>query len=131
MSMTDPIADMLARIRNAVQARHDKVVMPASKIKAEIAAALAQEGYVRDFKVIKDDKQGLIRIRLKYKGDTPAIRGLSRVSRPGRRVYSSASDIQPILNGAGSAIISTSRGIMTDQEAREANVGGEVLLNVW
>lgn len=131
MSMTDPIADMLARIRNAVQARHDKVVMPASKIKAEIAAALAQEGYVRDFKVIKDDKQGLIRIRLKYKGDTPAIRGLSRVSRPGRRVYSSASDILPILNGAGSAIISTSRGIMTDQEAREANVGGEVLLNVW
>lgn len=131
MSMTDPIADMLARIRNAVQARHDKVVMPASKIKAEIAAALAQEGYVRDFKVIKDDKQGLIRIRLKYKGDTPAIRGLSRVSRPGRRIYSSASDIQPILNGAGSAIISTSRGIMTDQEAREANVGGEVLLNVW
>lgn len=131
MSMTDPIADMLARIRNAVQARHDKVVMPASKIKAEIAAALAQEGYVRDFKVIKDDKQGLIRIRLKYKGDTPAIRGLSRVSRPGMRVYASASDIQPILNGAGSAIISTSRGIMTDQEAREANVGGEVLLNVW
>ncbi len=131
MSMTDPIADMLARIRNAIMAHHDTVSMPSSQVKAEIAALLAQEGYVRGFKVIRDDKQGVLKIRLKYHGDTPAINGLKRVSRPGLRVYAKAQDIPPVLNGNGSAILSTSRGVMTDVEAREANVGGEIMCNVW
>lgn len=131
MSMSDPIADMLTRVRNAVLAKHDKVTIPASKIKAEIAALLNQEGYIRGFKIIRDGKQGLIRIVLKYDGDFPAIRGIKRVSRPGMRVYSSADEIPKVLNGLGAAVLSTSKGIMTDKEAREARVGGEVLCYIW
>ncbi len=131
MSMTDPIADMLTRIRNAIKARHDKLVFPASKIKAEIAALLTQEGYVESFKIIRDKKQGTIRIKLKYKGDSPAIRGLKRVSKPGLRVYVKADEIPTVLSGTGSAILSTNKGILSDAEAREANVGGEVLCYIW
>jgi len=131
MSMTDPIADMLTRIRNAIMARHDKLVFPASKIKAEIAALLAQEGYVESFKIIRDKKQGRIRIRLKYKGDSSAIRGLKRVSRPGLRVYAKVGEIPSVLSGTGSAVLSTNKGILSDVEAREANVGGEVICYVW
>lgn len=131
MSMTDPIADMLTRIRNAIMVRHDKLVFPASKIKAEIAALLAQEGYVESFKIIRDGKQGQIRIKLRYKGDSSAIRGLKRVSKPGLRVYAKAGEIPSVLNGTGSAILSTNKGILSDTEAREANVGGEVLCYIW
>ncbi len=131
MSMTDPIADMLTRIRNAVMAKHNKLVFPASKIKAEIAALLAQEGYVSSFKIIRDNKQGLIMIKLKYNDDTSAIRGLKRMSRPGLRIYVKAGEIPSVLNGTGTAVLSTNRGILTDAEAREANVGGEVLCYVW
>ena len=131
MSMSDPIADFLTRIRNAVLAKHTKVAIPSSKIKAEMAALLSQEGYIRGFKIIRDDKQNQLRIFLKYKGDKPAIRGLKRVSRPGLRVYTSAGEAPVVQNGLGAAILSTSKGIMTDTEAREANVGGEVLCYIW
>lgn len=131
MSMTDPIADMLTRIRNAIKARHDKLVFPASKIKAEMAALLTHEGYIENFKIIRDKRQGTIRIRLKYNRDSSAIRGLKRVSKPGLRVYVKADEIPSVLNGTGSAILSTNKGILSDAEAREANVGGEVLCYIW
>lgn len=131
MSMSDPIADMLTRIRNSVMVKHDVVDMPSSKIKAEIAALLKQEGYIKGFKLIKDDKQGILRLRLKYRGAEPAVRGLKRVSKPGLRIYAGATQLPAVRSGLGSAIISTSKGILTDAEAREANVGGEVLCHVW
>ncbi|VAX17665.1 SSU ribosomal protein S8p (S15Ae) [hydrothermal vent metagenome] len=131
MSMSDPIADMLTRMRNAVMARHAKVSMPSSKLKAEIAALLSQEGYVRGFKIVRDDKQGILHIHLKYSGDMPALRGSKRVSKPGLRVYTGANDIPRVLNGLGAAILSTNIGILTDAEAREEKVGGEVLCYVW
>lgn len=131
MSMSDPIADFLTRIRNAVMAGHRKVEIPSSKIKAELAALMAQEGYIRDFKIVKDDKQGVLRIYLKYDGDTPAIRGLKRVSKPGLRVYAGVNDIPEVRSGIGAAILSTNRGIMTGAEAKEANVAGEVLCYIW
>jgi small subunit ribosomal protein S8 len=131
MSMSDPVADMLARIRNAVLARHDAVEIPFSNIKGEIAALLKQEGYVAGFKVIRNEPVNIIRVKLKYQGDLPAIRGIKRVSRPGLRVYSNAAELPKVLNGLGAAILSTNRGILTDAEAREANVGGEVLCHVW
>ncbi|MDH5510113.1 MAG: 30S ribosomal protein S8 [Nitrospinota bacterium] len=131
MCMTDPIADMLTRIRNANTAQHNTLVFPASKIKAEIAALLAQQGYISAFKIMKEGVQGSIAIKLKYRDGKPAIRGLKRVSRPGRRVYVGAGEIMPVLSGTGSAILSTNKGILTDMEAREAKVGGEVLCHIW
>jgi len=131
MSMSDPIADMLTRIRNAVAAKHDKVTVPASGIKAELAAILKQEGFIRNFKIVKDGKQGEIRMSLKYDGDVPALRGIKRVSKPGMRVYSGVEDVPVILNGLGAVILSTNKGVLTDKEAREAGVGGEILCYVW
>ena len=131
MSMTDPIADMLTRIRNALMVRHNKVEMPASQIKAEIAALLAHEGYIKDFKIVRDDKQGSIIIALKYSEGAPALRGLKRVSKPGLRIYAKANEVPSVLNGTGTAVLSTNKGILSDVEAREAHVGGEVLCHVW
>jgi len=128
---TDPISDMLTRVRNAIMARHDNLSLPASKIKAEIAALLVSEGYLRSFKIIRDNKQGVIKIRLKYHDGVPAISGLKRISRPGLRVFTTADEIPSVLNGTGTAVLSTNKGILTDTEAREANVGGEMLCHVW
>ncbi len=131
MSMSDPIADLLTRIRNAVMANHDSLDVPSSKIKAEIAALLSHEGYISGFKILRDDKQGMLKIKLKYKEGVSSINGLKRVSKPGLRVYAGADEIPSVRNGLGAAILSTNMGILTDVEAREANVGGEVLCYVW
>ena len=132
--MTDPIADMLTRIRNAVHARHQRVDVPASRFKAEIARILEQEGYIQGFKVLDPAEvpQGSIRLFLKYgpRGET-VISGLERVSRPGRRVYLGREDVPRVMGGLGTAILTTSRGVMTGREAVKAGVGGEVLCNVW
>lgn len=130
--MTDPLADMFTRIRNASMARHEKVDVPASKLKLEIARILKEEGYIKNFKLTRDDRQGVLRIFLKYEDDKrPVIEGIKRVSRPGRRVYAGAQEIPKVLGGLGIAIVSTSKGVMTDHEARKLNVGGEVLCYVW
>jgi small subunit ribosomal protein S8 len=130
--MTDPLADMLTRIRNACIARHERVDIPASKLKLEIARILKEEGYIKNFKLIKDNKQGILQIYLKYEeGGRPVIEGIERVSKPGRRVYTGADDIPRVLGGLGIAILSTSRGVMTDHKARKMHVGGEVLCKVW
>ena len=132
MSMTDPLADMLTRIRNASTARHEKVDVPASKMKLEVARILKEEGYIKNFKLTKDDRQGVIRIFLKYEENRKSvIDGIKRVSRPGRRIYASADEIPKVLGGLGITILSTSRGVMTDQQARSLNLGGEVLCCVW
>ena len=132
MQITDPIADMLTRIRNAGSAKHETVDVPASKMKKAIAEILLEEGYIRSFQLIDDGTQGVIRITLKYlPGKEPAILGLKRVSKPGLRVYAGADELPRVLRGLGIAIISTSRGIMTDKKARAAHVGGEVLAFVW
>ncbi len=132
MSMTDPIADLLTRIRNAITAHHDRVDVPASKIKVAIVRILKDEGFIKNFKVSKDNKQGMIRIFLKYsERNVPVINGLKRISRPGRRVYEGADDITPVLSGLGMAIVTTSAGVMTDKEARRQNVGGEMLCQIW
>ncbi|MBE6038343.1 MAG: 30S ribosomal protein S8 [Anaerofustis stercorihominis] len=132
MVMTDPIADMLTRIRNANNAKHPSVTIPASNVKKEIAKILLDEGYISDVKFIEDDKQGLIEITLKYgKQDSKVISGIKRISKPGLRIYAAKDEIPKVLNGLGIAIISTSKGIMTDKQARKANVGGEVLCYVW
>ena len=133
MQITDTIADMLTRIRNANSAKHDTVDIPASNMKKAIAQILVDEGYVKNYQVIEDGKQGVIRITLKYQGPskTPVLLGLRRVSKPGLRIYSSCEDMPRVMNGLGIAIISTSKGIMTDKQARNANVGGEVLAFVW
>jgi small subunit ribosomal protein S8 len=132
MAVSDPIADFLVRIRNAQKARFDKVDMPASRLKASIARILKEEGYIKNFKVIKDDKQGILRIQLKYGDDrTSAIAGMKRVSRPGRRVYAGHSDLARVMGGLGISIVSTSKGLMTDRNARKEHVGGEILCNVW
>lgn len=132
MQITDAIADMLTRIRNASMAKHDTVSVPASNIKKSIAQILLDEGYIKDYKVIEDNKQGVIEITLKYgPNKTSAIRGLRRVSKPGLRIYTSCEDMPKVIRGLGIAIISTSKGVMTDKEARKANVGGEVLAFVW
>ena len=130
--MTDPIADMITRIRNAVRARHPRVDIPASRFKAEIAKILEQEGYVSAVKMVDGAPQGTIRITLKYgpRGET-VISGLERVSRPGRRVYLGSEDVPKVMGGLGTAILTTSRGVMTGREAQRAGVGGEVLCNVW
>lgn len=129
--MTDPIADYLTRVRNAVQARHKKVDIPASKLKREVTKILRQHQYIADYTDLNDDKQGILRIFLKYNEDQPAISGLKRVSKPGIRVYAGVDELPRVLNGLGIAIISTSRGIMTDKRARKERVGGEVLCYVW
>ncbi len=131
MSMTDPIADMLTRIRNAIMAGHSKVEIPSSQIKAEIAALLAHEGYIKDFKIVRDEKQGVIIIALKYSDGAPVLRGIKRVSKPGLRIYAKANNIPSVLNGTGTAVLSTNKGILSDTEARDAHVGGEVLCHVW
>ncbi|APS42571.1 MULTISPECIES: 30S ribosomal protein S8 [Weissella] len=132
MSMTDPIADFLTRIRNANMVRHDSVEVPASKIKKDIAEILKSEGFVRDVEYIEDDKQGVIRVFLKYSADkTRVISGLKRISKPGLRTYVKSDDVPKVLNGLGVAIISTSEGVITDKEARAKKIGGEVLAYVW
>ena len=132
MQITDPIADMLSRIRNAGSARHETLDVPASKMKKAIAEILLEEGYIRSFQLIDDGTQGIIRITLKYlPGKEKAIQGLKRVSKPGLRVYAGADELPRVLRGLGIAIISTSKGIMTDKKARAAHVGGEVLAFVW
>ena len=132
MVITDPIADMLTRIRNATSARHSTVDVPTSGMKRAIAQILLDEGYIKGFQVIEDGKQGVIRITLKYSENrSPVITGLRRVSKPGLRIYSSCEDMPKVRKGLGIAIVSTSKGIMTDKKARELNVGGEVLAFVW
>jgi small subunit ribosomal protein S8 len=132
MAMSDPIADMLTRIRNAGKARHKSVDIPGSKLRTELARVLRNEGFIRNYKFLNDNKQGVLRIYLKYTQDQASvILGLQRVSRPSRRVYIKGKDIKPLLNGMGLRIISTSKGIMTDKQARQANIGGEVLCNIW
>ena len=132
MNTTDPIADMLTRIRNANSAKHKTVDVPASKMKTAIAEILFREGYIKSFEVISNENQGIIRITLKYdeKG-TRVIDGIKRISKPGLRVYAGKEELPRVLNGLGIAIISTSKGLMTDKEAREAGVGGEVLAYIW
>jgi len=132
MSMTDPIADMLSRIRNASSASHEDVLIPASKIKENIARILADEGYVQKYETVADEAHPAIKIVLRYSDEREsAIAGLRRVSKPGRRVYKGARELPRVLGGLGVAIISTSRGVMTDRQARREGVGGEVLAYVW
>ena len=131
MHITDPIADMLTRIRNANNARHDTVDVPASNMKKSIAQILLDEGYIKSFQVIDDGVQGVIHITLKYNGKDKVITGLRRVSKPGLRVYVGADELPRVLRGLGVAIVSTSKGVMTDKAARAAHVGGEVLAFVW
>ncbi len=132
MQTTDSIADMLTRIRNASSAKHDSVKIPASNMKKAIAQILVDEGYIKGFKVEDDGKQGMIEIALKYgQNKTAAITGLRRVSKPGLRIYSGCEEIPKVMKGLGIAIVSTSKGVMTDKDARKANVGGEVLAFVW
>lgn len=132
MTLSDPIADMLTRIRNAGKAKFNSVDIPGSKIKTEIAKVLKREGFIRNFKFIKDSKQGILRVYLKYdRNQSNTIYLMKRVSKPSRRVYVKSKDVKPLYNGTGVSILSTSRGIMTDKEAKTANVGGEVLCNIW
>ncbi len=130
--MTDPIADMLTRIRNANMVRHEKLEVPASNVKKEIAEILKREGFVRDVEYVEDNKQGIIRIFLKYgKDNERVITGLKRISKPGLRVYAKTNEVPKVLNGLGIALVSTSQGLLTDKEARAKQVGGEVLAYVW
>ena len=132
MQISDVIADMLTRIRNANDAKHETVDVPASNLKKSIAQILLDEGYIKNFQVVEDGKQGVIRITLKYTQDKQkVIHGLKRVSKPGLRIYSNCEDMPKVMNGLGIAIVSTSKGVMTDKKARLANVGGEVLAFVW
>ena len=133
MTMTDPIADLLSRIRNAHLVKHDRLDLPASKVKMEICRILKEQGYIEDYFSSADDPvKQTMRIVLKYNSEgDPAIRTLRRVSRPGRRVYRSADELKPVLNGIGVGIVSTSSGLLTDGEARENRVGGEILCEVW
>ena len=132
MQITDSIADLLTRIRNASSAKHETVDIPASNMKKAIMQILVDEGYVKSFTVIEDGKQGMIRATLKYgEGKTPVITGLRRVSKPGLRIYSSVEDMPKVLKGLGIAIVSTSKGVITDRQARKENVGGEILAFIW
>ena len=133
MQISDTIADMLTRIRNASSAKHDSVDIPASNMKKAIAQILVDEGYIKNYQIIEDDKQGIIRVALKYQGSskTPVIQGLRRVSKPGLRIYSSSEEMPKVMKGIGTAIVSTSKGVMTDKKARRENVGGEVLAFIW
>ena len=132
MHITDPVADMLTRIRNANNAKHETVDVPASNMKKSIAQILLDEGYIKAFQVVEDGTQGVIRITLKYNaGKEKVISGLRRVSKPGLRIYSSSEDMPKVMKGIGTAIVSTSKGVMTDKQARKEHVGGEVLAFVW
>ena len=131
MVMTDPIADMLTRIRNANQAKHASVEMPASRLKLEILAVLKNEGFISEYEKVEDGKQGVIKVTLKYNNKERVIKGLKKISKPGLRVYAKSSELPKVLNGLGVAIISTSNGIMTDREARSKKLGGEVIAFVW
>ena len=132
MSMTDPIADMLTRIRNGIQSRHDRVELPSSKLKVEIARILKAEGFISNYKLVEDKVQPLLRVYLKYSEDgEPVIHGIERISRPGRRVYRNKQEIPRVLGGLGLAIVSTSKGVMAGSEAVKNGVGGEVLCQVW
>ncbi|AUJ24384.1 30S ribosomal protein S8 [Virgibacillus dokdonensis] len=132
MVMTDPIADMLTRIRNANMVRHEKLELPASKMKKEIADILKREGFVTDYELVEDNKQGVLRIFLKYgANEERVITGIKRISKPGLRVYAKADEVPRVLNGLGIAIVSTSKGVLSDKEARSQAVGGEVLAYVW
>jgi len=132
MVMTDPIADMLTRIRNASSVKHDSVDIPRSKLKEELARILKDEGFIREYKVLEDDKQGTIRVYLKYDANKgQIIKGIKRISKPGLRVYANKEEVPRVLGGLGVAILSTSLGIMTDRTARKEGVGGEVICYVW
>ena len=131
MQISDVIADMLTRIRNANDAKHETVDIPASNLKKSIAEILLDEGYIKNYQIVEDGKQGIIRVTLKYVGKQKVIHGLRRVSKPGLRIYSNCEDMPKVMNGLGIAIVSTSKGIMTDKKARRENVGGEVLAFVW
>ena len=132
MQITDTIADLLTRIRNASAAKHESVEIPASNMKKAICQILVDEGYVKNYTVTEDGKQGVIKVTLKYgEGKAPVIQGLRRVSKPGLRIYSNAAELPKVMKGLGIAIISTSRGVMTDREARKQNLGGEVLAFIW
>ncbi len=132
MSMSDPIADMLTRIRNAGKAKFPTVDIPGSKLKVELAKILKENGYVKNYKFVEDGKQGMLRVYLKYDSHgVHAIYGLERISKPSRRIYTASKDITPVYNGLGIAIISTSKGTMTDIQAKKENLGGEILCNVW
>jgi len=132
MTMSDPISDMLTRIRNGGRARHASTDIPGSNLKTALARVLKEEGFIRNYKFIKDDKQGVIRVYLKYDNTNQhVIYGLQRVSRPSRRVYVGSREVKPVLKGLGISVLSTSKGIMTDKRARAEMVGGEVLCNIW
>ncbi len=132
MSMTDPISDLLTRMRNALLAKHDRLDVPHSKLKRNVCTVLKGEGFIEDFEVVESPPQDLIRVYLRYNREgVPAARRLTRVSKPGRRVYRGADDIKPVLNGLGVAIISTSKGLLTDRQAREQRIGGEILCELW
>ena len=132
MSVSDPIADFLTCVRNAVRAKHRKVDVPATRVKTDLAKVLLRERFINNFKVIEDSRQGVLRIYLKYgAADTSVISGIRRASTPGRRVYVGKHEIPKVMGGLGSAIVSTSRGMMTDREAREAGLGGELVCTVW
>lgn len=133
MGMTDPLADLVTRLRNGNKAKHEKVDVPASNLKVHVARILKDEGYVKNYKLIKDGKQGVLRIYLKYEGETKkqVIAGLRSLSTPGRRRYVGKDDIPMVMRGLGLSILSTSRGVLTDREARKLNVGGELLCSVW
>jgi small subunit ribosomal protein S8 len=132
MQISDVIADMLTRIRNANDAKHETVDIPASNLKKSIAEILLEEGYIKNYQIVEDGKQGIIRVTLKYvAGKQKVIHGLRRVSKPGLRIYSNCEEMPKVMNGLGIAIVSTSKGVMTDKKARQANVGGEILAFVW
>lgn len=131
MSLTDPVADFLARIRNAIRARHQKLDVPASKLKAEIARILKEEGYISNFKTQEEDGRQILRVYLKYAGTEAAIRDLARVSRPGCRVYVGRDEIKRVQGGLGISIMTTPKGVMTGRQARREGVGGEILCEVW
>ena len=132
MQISDVIADMLTRIRNANDAKHETVDIPASNLKKSIAEILLEEGFIKNFQIVEDGKQGIIRVTLKYvEGKQKVIHGLRRVSKPGLRIYTNCEDMPKVMNGLGIAIVSTSKGVMTDKKARLANVGGEILAFVW
>ena len=132
MTMTDPIADMLTRVRNSKMVRHEKLELPAATIKKEIAEILKSEGFIKNVEYVEDDKQGVLRLFLKYgQNDERVITGLKRISKPGLRVYAKASEMPKVLNGLGIALVSTSEGVITDKEARKRNVGGEIIAYVW
>ncbi|MFP4193903.1 MAG: 30S ribosomal protein S8 [Desulfosalsimonas sp.] len=129
---SDTLADMLTRIRNAGQAKHKSVDIPGAKVKVALADVMKQEGYIKNYKFIKDNRQGILRIFLKYDaGEKHVIDGLERVSKPSRRVYVASDEIRPVLNGLGVSVLSTSKGLMSDTQARKQNIGGEVLCNIW